>query len=140
MFKATQAIYDTLSASKLELKVFTEETEHSSCVWLQFSIKNGPSYRIRFISTDDDSDVAVRVFALVSVGQGKASKVLPVINELNTKYRFVKFVLDHDNDINVEYDFPVSTVRVENSAEEIILRFTKIIDETYMQLMQVVLL
>ena len=58
MFAATKRIYDKLRAME-GLKVFTEENEKSSEVWLQFPIKNGGDYRIKFICIDNDNDVAV---------------------------------------------------------------------------------
>ena len=135
MFKATQAIYTALKASRLELKVFTDENEAQSVVWLQFPVKNGPPYRIQFISRDDDNDVAVRIFSLIHVESSQIEKVLPAINEVNTKYRYVKFVIDKDGDINVEYDFLVKALNVDNCAEEIVIRFVKILDEAYPVLM-----
>ena len=135
MFKATQAIYSALKASKLELKVFTDENEAQSFVWLQFTAKNGSPYRIQFISRDDDNDVAVRIFSLIHVESSQIEKVLPAINAVNSKFRYTKFVIDNDGDINVEYDFLVRAANVEECAEEIVIRFVKIIDEAYPVLM-----
>ena len=136
MFKTTEIIYNELISST-DFKVFTEENENNSTVWLQFGIENGPSYRIKFISTsDNDNDVAVRVFSIISVDDEKKAKILPALNRINSHYRFVKFVIDNDNDINIEYDFLQSAVRVEASAEELIIRIVRIIDEAYPELMK----
>lgn len=134
MFKMTKAIYETLKNDE-GLKVFTDEAEGTSCAWLQFGIKNGGSYRIRFINTDDDNDTAVRVYSLLSVEGDQKDKVFPVLNKLNRKYRFVKFVMDDDGDINVEYDYPVSAVDPSKSAKEIVIRIVSIIDKAYPDLM-----
>ncbi len=135
MFNMTQEIYRVLSQDS-NLKVFTDETESSSNVWLQFGIKNGGSYRIKFISRDDDNDVAVRVFGIVSVEEAQQAKVLPVINDLNQKYRFFKFILDDDGDVNVEYDYMVNCPDPSASARELIIRIVRIIDEAYPELMR----
>lgn len=135
MFKMTQAIYNKLKADT-EWKVFTEESESRSYVWLQFGIKNGGSYRIRFISHDDDKDVSVRVFSLVSVDEERRSKVLPIVNKLNAKYRFVKFVLDDDGDVNVEYDYLTDCPDPAASAEEMVIRIVRMIDDSYPELMR----
>lgn len=134
MFAATKRIYNALKA-KEGLKVFTEENEKSSEVWLQFPVKNGGNYRIKFISTDDDNDVAVRVFGLLRVDDTQKAKILEALNALNVKYRYVKFCCDNDGDVNIEYDYPVRSENPENSAEEIVIRFVKIIDDAYPQLM-----
>ena len=135
MYKMTREIHRELSKDS-NLKVFTDETSSSSYVWLQFGIKNGGSYRIRFISRDDDHDVAVRVFALVSVEPDCQTKILPTVNELNAQYRFVKFVLDDDGDINLEYDYPVSDPNPAASARELVIRISNIVDEAYPKLMR----
>ena len=134
MFAATKRIYNALKA-KEGLKVFTAENEKSSEVWLQFPVKNGGNYRIKFISTDNDNDVAVRVFGLLRVDDTQKAKILEALNALNVKYRYVKFCCDNDGDVNIEYDYPVRSENPENSAEEIVIRFVKIIDDAYPQLM-----
>ena len=138
VYKMTKKIYDWLQENKPSLKVFIDEREKSSNVWLQFGIKNGGSYRIRFISSDDDNDVSVRAYAIVSVDSAKRSKVLEAVNSLNNEYRYVRFVIDEDNDINVEYDFPVRADNVEECAMEMISRFVDIIDEAYPTIMRVI--
>lgn len=133
MFQASDAICSELK--KLGLKVFTEDHGEQSECWLGFDLTNGASYRIRFISKDNDNDVAVRVFGLVRVDDEKRIKLLPVINSLNVKYRYAKFVCDNDGDINVEYDYPVKCTPTE-SAGEIVARFVNIIKESYPELMR----
>jgi len=138
IYKMTKNIYDWFQVNKPDLKVFIDEGEKTSNVWLQFGIKNGGSYRVRFISSDDDNDVSVRAYAIVSVDSAKRSKVLEAINTVNDKYRYAKFVIDEDNDINVEYDFPVRSKNVEKCASEILSRFVNIIDEAYPVIMRAV--
>ena len=135
MYTMTRAIYNELK-DKSGLKVFTDEHGNSSDVWLQFGIKNGGSYRIRFISKDDDNDVSVRVFGLLTVEETHRDRILPIINKLNAKYRFVKFVLDEDGDVNLEYDYLVRCPDPTASAEEIIIRIVKMVDEAYPELMR----
>ena len=135
MFKMTTAIYNALKDED-GLKVFTDESEKSSNVWLQFGIKNGGSYRIKFISRDDDNDVAVRVYGLVSLEKDKSNAVLPILNQLNNKYRFVKFVLDDDGDVNIEYDYLMNCPNPAASARELIIRLVNIVDEAYPELMR----
>lgn len=135
MYRMTRAIYEVLRM-KDGLKVFTEENAGSSHVWLQFSLKNGGSYKIRFISKDNDNDVSVRIFGLVTVSEAKKTRVLPVINNLNAKYRFVKFVMDDDGDINLEYDYLVRCPDPAASAVELIIRINQIVDNAYPELMR----
>ena len=136
MFKVTTEIYNALSQVD-GLKVFTEDYTNKSEVWLQFGHKTGGgSYRIHFISTKEKNDVAVRVFGLLTVEDSHRDKILPVINKLNNKYRYIKFVLDDDGDVNLEYDFTLRCPDPTVSAEEIVIRMVKIVDESYPELMR----
>ena len=137
MFKATQAIYDELKG-KEGLKVFVEENERSSEVYLNFSLERGGGYRIRFISNDDDNDVKVRVYALAKVPKNKMTKVLKLVNQLNSEYRFLKFVVDDDDDLNVCYDFFVDAQRPELTVEVVIMCYVHMIDEVYPQIMSTI--
>lgn len=137
MFQATERIFTELSKDS-NLKVFTEETDDSSRVWLQFGLESGGSYRIRFISKDNDNDVAVRVFGLTNVDDAQRAKVLPFLNEMNAQYRFIRFVLDKDNDVNIEYDYLVDCPDPAASARELIIRIVRIIDDVYPQLMRAI--
>ncbi len=135
MFRSAQAIYNQLKNIN-GLKVFSEEIGGNSVVWLQFGIKNGGNYRIRFISKSDKNDVAVRVFAFISVEKDQIGKILPALNSLNSKYRFVKFVCEDDGNINIEYDFLWSCDAPEKSAEEIVIRIVQIVDDAYPEIMR----
>lgn len=135
MYKMTRSIHDVLN-QKNGLKVFMDETDSSSNAWLQFSGKDGVSYKIRFISRDDDNDVAVRVYGLINVDEPRRIKMLPLLNDLNCKYRYVKFVLDSDGDVNLEYDYPIHSPNPAASAGEIAIRFAKIIDGVYPELIR----
>jgi len=136
MFKMTQEIYRKLTEDG-KLKAFTEGNEQASEVWLQFGIKNGGSYRIKFISRDNDNDVAVRIFGLVSLdGDEQKAKILPVLNSLNNRYRYAKLVMDDDGDVNMEYDYLMDCPDPTASAMEVVIRFTKLVDDIYPELMR----
>lgn len=135
MYRATQEIYDALR-QKDGLKVFTDENGNQSEVWLQFGLDAGGCYRIKFISRDNDYDVAVRVFSLASVSENQRAKVIPVLNDLNCKYRFFKFCCDSDGDVNVEYDFLMHGTNPAAGAHEVVQRIVNVLDEVYPMIMR----
>ena len=137
LHQATRAIYDALCRVS-GYKPFTEETDKFSEVWLQFALDSGGSYRIHFYSSDEDNDVEIRVWKLVSLQGDQRVRILPALNFLNNKYRFVKFVCDKDGDVNVEYDYPVHTINPAASAAEMVRRFNNIIEESYPVLMKTI--
>lgn len=134
MFQATRQISDAFTEKDLKFRV--EENDQRSYLEAGFNGDNVKGVKVRFISTDDDNDVAVRAFRIVSVSADKLPKVLKALNDLNNKYRYVKFVVDGDNDINAEYDLAVRSGNVGPVCVEIFIRFMNIIDEAYPVLMQ----
>ncbi len=107
-FKATGLIVETFEKNDIKFEV--EETSSMEIVCAKFYIDGGPSVSERFISHDDGNDVDVRVTRLIcKVPEAKRSRVLKACNTLNYKIRHLKFVLDDDGDVNVEYDFPENT-------------------------------
>ena len=136
MYQATRAIADALSRTRYKFE--TGETSKSSHVSLAFRGDNGCQYTIRFISSDDDNDVSVRVYSLLTLQGDQRVRILPSLNFLNNKYRFVKFVCDKDGDVNVEYDYPVRSINPAASAEEMVRRFANIIEESYPVLMKAI--
>ena len=135
MYQATRAIYDELTKDK-NLKVFKDENEKQSYVWVQFKAEGGGSYRINFISTDDDNDVAVRVFSLINVNDSQKPKMITALNELNCQFRYVKFSCDSDGDVNLQYDFPVSCKDPASCCRELIIRINDIIEKSYPEIMR----
>lgn len=136
MYQATEKIYEAIKETG-KLKVFVEDGDVSD-VWLQFTVENGAPYRIHFLSNDEDNDVSMRVFSLVKVEEEKRDSVIQVLNELNVKYRYTKFVCDKDGDVNVEYDYPITGSNPAESAEEMVIRFAHIVSEAFPQIMRAV--
>ena len=136
IYKATKLIQAAMDEKGIKYAV--DETDRSSFLTAAFGVDNGPNVSVRFISNDNDNDVAVRLYCLLnSVSEDKCANVLKVINELNCKYRFVKFVLDKDNDVSIECDIPLESgdEYVGKEACEIFIRIMKIADDAYPQLM-----
>ena len=136
LYRLTKMIYDELSKQE-GLKVFTEEHESSSCVWLSFGIDGGGHYRINFISHDNDNDVAVRVYGLITIKEKQRGKMLAALNVINKKYRFLKFVLDDDGDISIHYDYLLTDANPAESVTELTGRITQIVDDAYPLLMRI---
>lgn len=99
-----------------------------------FSVDCGPNVIVRFISRDNDNDVAVRIFGLIAnTPAEKKARVMEACNVLNHKIRYMKFYLDIDGDINVEYDFPVHSPDngIGEMAFEIFVRTMQILNSEY---------
>ena len=99
-----------------------------------FPVDSGPNVIMRFISNDNDNDVAARIFGLISnIPKEKKIRVMEACNVLNHKIRYMKFCLDTDGDINVEYDLPLhsSDECIGEMVFEIFVRTMQILDSEY---------
>lgn len=106
MYKATGLIQEVFDEKGVKYRVDTAGNAEIVCAG--FSIDEGPSVIARFISRDNDNDVALRVLSLINnVTEAKRMRVMEACNILNNKVRYVKFYIDEGGDVNVEFDFPI---------------------------------
>lgn len=91
---------------------------------------NADTYKFLLIKDGDGgNDVALRILKISSCSRSQYDRVREVLNELQLKYRFLRFTIDNDGDINGEYDFPTTYEDIGKGAVEMCLRLTIILDE-----------
>ncbi len=138
IYKASKLIAEAFDEKGIKYGGQIEEHDDASAVEAGFRIDNGPLVMARFFSSDDDNDVAVRVFGIINVKEEKRQQMLQQINAANCKMRYIKFLLDEDGDVNAEYDFPAKLAdeQVGEVAVEIFIRLMKILDDVYPDFMR----
>ena len=95
------------------------------------------NYIIKFISTGPQDDaLAIRVFGIVSAEKSQYPRIYPVLQSLQDTYRYLRFTLDRDGDVNVEYDYLMRDVNPAASAHELVFRIVKILDNSYPVIMR----
>ena len=129
--QATQEISNVFTMR--DIRHLVEESGNLSYVEAGFTGKNVQNVRVRFLSADEENDVAVRVsgFGAVRVSAAKRPAMLRCLSDLNWQYRYVKFCLGSEGDISVEYDLPVEALgeNVGAICREIFIRFMRILDD-----------
>lgn len=131
-FKAINLIAEAFEKHDAKFRVFNIRGQEELVAG--FSVDAGPNVMMKFITRDNDNDVAARIFGLITkTPKEKRSRVMEACNDLNRKTRFMKFYVDTDGDINVEYDFPVqsSDECIGEMAFEIFVRTMQILDHEY---------
>lgn len=139
IYKATELIKQEMD--RQDMKYSVEEFDDRSIIFAGFGIDNGPSVRVQFVSQDNDNDVAIRLYGLVnSVAESKVEKMQEVVNECNCQYRYLKFTMDKDRDVNIEYDIPLRAddETVGAMACEIFIRIMKVADDAYPKFMRII--
>lgn len=131
---ATMAIQKTFDEKNIKYRV--NQVGDSSIVEAGFVLDNGPNVIVRFISRDDDNDVAVRVFDLVKVKEDQQESMIKVINDLNKEFRFLKFVIHDSGSVHVENDLYLRTENVGEVAAEMFVRYMQILKQAYPKLMK----
>ena len=132
IYKATQEIANVLAEKGLNYDIL-EGNDVSRVIC---DVKGSAfAYRIQFISLDDDSDMAVRVFDLVRSPKEKQETMILFANNCNKKCRYLKFTVS-DNAMNIEFDCPNSCVDIGNLAVELLARIMKIVNEVGSDLMR----
>ena len=137
IYKASRLIAETFDEHDVKYRV--AEIGEASVVEAAFSINAGPQVIARFISNNDENDVAVRVFGLIcKIPESKRNAMMEACNTLSRTIRFYKFYLDAENSVNVEADLPVRTddCCVGECCFELFVRLMKILDDEYPVLAQ----
>ena len=130
--KATKLIINSFDEHSVKYRV--TEVGDASMVEAAFEVEAGPEVVVRYISNDEDNDVAVRIFGLIHrIPAAKRIDVMEACNTLSAKIRFFKFYLDSNSNVNVEADLPVRTGDecVGECCFELFLRIMSILDNEY---------
>ncbi len=135
MFRASEEIMQKFE--ELDIRFRTRETEHLSQVGTDVQVSYAV-FCIWFISSDDSSDVSVRVPNFVRYQtEDEKKRLLRVINDMNQKYRFAKFTLSAEEQcVNIEYDFTEGTKNIGSTAVELFRRIIQIADRCYPDFMK----
>ena len=96
--------------------------------------------KIRIVAVGNDGEFSILSDRFVKIPQQKIQAGYKLVNELNNKYKYVKFVVDDDGDVSARWDLPdnVPLEAVGRTGLEILLRMFKIIDDAYPEVMKAV--
>ncbi len=123
-----KAFMETLDEK--EFKYSTEELESDTVVTVGFDMKN-TSLRVRIFFDDDNKHVALRCFGFVKVTQEQFADALITCNKCNQDYRWVRFVIDDDLDVNAYDDAVTNPDAVGEEIVELMTRMLTIVDDCY---------
>lgn len=139
LYKATEEISGYFTMTDIKHEVRETKDGKFSAVEAGFNGKNTHHVFVNFISTDDGSDFAMRVFSFCTVPEDREEAAIRCVNDLNNKFRFLRFVyLPEERRIDVAYDMlqELGTERVGPMARELFLRTIQILDTAYPVLMK----
>ena len=129
IYKATRRISEEFDRRGFHYRLC--ELDDMSLIEAGFSVNAGPFVLVRFLSRDEDNDVALRIFDLIhKVPEGRCDAVRAACSKLNEKVRFLKFYLDSDNNVVASYDLPqrIDEESVGPCCAELFVRCMQILD------------
>ena len=131
-FKAIGLVAEAFEKHGIKFQIY--RTSEQGELIASFPIKGGPTVMVKYIVRGDENDIAVRIFGLLSrIPAEKRIRLLEACNAVNREYRFLKFSMDMEGDINVDYDFlqNCADACVGEMAYEICARTINVLNEKY---------
>lgn len=120
---------------KMKISYKMEQHEEQTELRIPCSGKNGWHYTIRLIGNESAGVMGLYAYCLFSdVPLRKCRQLLPLLNDLNGRYRFFRFYFDADGDVNAAYDFPDHSPAPEKGVVEGILRMKNVLRDVYPEL------
>ena len=107
-------------------------------VSVSYKGENVSSIKVAVVFDDDgDGLVAMRCWSLGSVKNDKYAKTLLTCNELNERFRWVKFYIDRDQDICAALDAVIDIDTCGAECHQLVTRMVSICDDAYPEFMKV---
>ncbi len=117
------------------LKHDVDERNDDTVVSAGFDMDNA-SMRVRIFIDDDNKHVALRIFSLCKATPEQFNKAVIACNDCNTEYRWIKFYIDSDNDINASFDITTSDNAADEDIFDAMSRILSISDDVYPKIMK----
>jgi len=128
----------TRKFDELELHYRVTQGKNSDVIRISMGSDSGAKMDYVIFPSGERSDVSVRVYGVVKVPENKHEALVKVCNELNRRFRYAKFCIDSDRDVNMEYDITRNNGALGETVVEIISRFQNIVKEAYPQMMRAI--
>lgn len=106
---------------------------------LPFSAKNLPGINLKVIVAPNNT-CKILTYLANEVPDAKRAAMLEILNKLNMRFRYLKLVLDSDNDVVASYDFSFygDEEAAVNAIDEMMYLVKKSMDESVPKIMSLV--
>ncbi|MBR5095030.1 MAG: YbjN domain-containing protein [Oscillospiraceae bacterium] len=132
------AIYKQLYLAYMDQKGirYTDRDDRTvRVVYTGDNLKSIPVYV--FFDKDGEGLVTLRCWDIAKIPESKKTAAILACNELNNKYRWVKFYVDSDNDVCAQIDAYIDEETCGYECASLVNRVVNIVDEGYPVFMRV---
>ena len=135
-YPTTQAFLKVMDREKSKYTVIGIDEDKDEQVSVSVRGDNKKKIEISIFFDEDLDVVSMRSWYVISFDKANLNKVLAAVNQLNSDYKFVKFVVDEtDYSVDAKIDCPL---RDDDNAGEIaydaLYYIENIVDEAYLEL------
>lgn len=113
-----------------ELKYTDISDENVQALRLGFTLKNYKGFQLYVFIDNDGESYQIRSGVILSVDDDKRANFLEAINEMNLKYRWMRFYIDNDSDLMAQEDLDFAPTD-EKLCSLAIVRAASILDDVY---------
>ncbi len=129
------------NAARQMVKIFTQKLDEESKIYnvndernvvtLNYKGEHFDSLTFTFFFDDDGASVGVRVYSIVKFQKNQLADAYQFCNEMNNKYRWLKFYVDSDDEFTAAMDAVISVESAGDECYEILTRTVSIVDSVY---------
>ena len=129
--------YKAAFVDHLEREGIKYVNRDEDAVDITFTGKEASSIRVTVRFSDDDTGYVHFFNMTIGSFKDKFADALIMCNNMNKKYRWVKFYIDDDEDVIVDSDAIVDLGTVGPECLEIVIRTVRIVDSVYPDFMRI---
>lgn len=137
MLASTKQFIELLDAKGTKYKINAPTNSGKDTMSVSYQGDNMDTIRCNLFFDTECESVALRVFDIVKIPDGKLASMFVAVNALNNRFRFAKFCIDtDDNTVQAEIDGAFRSQDAGEITRELMLRIVNICDEAYPDLMK----
>lgn len=137
MLSSTKQFIELLDAKGTKYTMEAPTKNGKDVMTVSYRGDNMNSIRCTLFFDADCESVALRVFNIVKIPDGKLDSMFAAVNAINNRFRFAKFCIDtDDNTVQAEIDGAFRSQDAGEITRELLLRVVNICDDAYPDLMK----
>lgn len=138
MKDSTRQFVELLVGEEINYSIIEDNGSDSDKADVLMVINNGDymqNMQLRIFLQESDISIYLKIG---QVTQEKASALILKLNEINSKYRFVKFYVEDDSSIFAEIDYDFNKEDAADVCFQACIRIVRIVDECYPEIMKTI--
>ena len=104
------------------------KNEENNAVSLSYQGENFESLTFTVIFDDDGLSISIRAYSIVRFKKNQLNDAYKFCNDMNNKFRWVKFFIDYEDDLTASLDAVITPDTADEECYELLCRTISIVD------------